>query len=258
MKTKAKAFTSKLWTYTKLIGVRAIGAMILGGLGIFIGYQIDYANVERTPATEYMQYTQFTVQNARVNEDVNFNVCRDYQRPYLVESNINIYVIQNPGTEQEKPVAVYGRTNSTTLNGNCESKIIRNEDFHHQPGEYEIRGCVDFNVRYDIPKQVCETSNRYRIYETPRNLQEQIDDLENQLKSLEQQRAASEQVERQSVAGGGSSTTNPSTSQPATQQPAVTPIQPETPTDEEDEEATPPPATRPCVVSVLGLNLLCR
>lgn len=261
MKETVKKASSKAWTYAKLIGIRTIGAILLGGLGIFIGYQIDYANVERSDPSTYLQYTQFQVQNARVGEDVNFTVCRDYQRPYIVQSNLNIYVIQNPGTETEKPVPVFGRTNSTTLNNKCENKIVLRNDFAHEAGEYEIRVCVAFDVRYDIEKTVCETSNRYRIYDTPLNLQEQIDQLKAQQDELEKQRAESETIVTPSIGSSSSTTTRNTTPQsqstaPTTQTPATPqqPAQPQTPVVE-----TPPPApVRVCAVDLLGITLLCR
>lgn len=264
MKATVKKATSKTWTYLKLISIRTIGAILVGGIGIFIGYQIDYANVERSDPSTYLQYTQFQVQNARVGEDVNFSVCRDYQRPYLVQSNLNIYVIQNPGTETEKPVPVFGRTNSTTLNNKCENKTVLHSDFAHKAGEYEIRACVAFDVRYDIEKTVCETSNRYRIYDTPLNLQEQIDQLKAQQDELEKQRAESENISTPNIGSSSTSTTRNVVPQASQQSPTTTPPT-QAPTTPQQPVATTPETAKPslepvrtCAVDLLGITLLCR
>lgn len=261
MGEKVKQRAKKAFTYFKLISIRTLAAVLLGAVGIFIGYQIDYSNVDRAPASDYLRYTQFTVQNARVGEDVNFIACREYQRPYVVDSNLNVYVIESPGTGDERPVAVYGRTNSTTLTSNCENKTIREEDFHHTPGEYEIRACVEFEVRYDIKKNVCEKSNRYRIYDTPQNLQEQIDTLKKEQERLlgELNDAEGAPSPTQGVTGGA--TSNPSrsaTSPTPTPSPQPQPTQPTTPTpvpENPPNVIVAPP--RQCTVSVLGLNLVC-
>lgn len=47
-----------------------------------------------------------------------------------------------------------------------------------------MRFCVDFKVKYDIQKTVCKSSNRYKIYEQPGDIQAQIKKTEELLAEL--------------------------------------------------------------------------
>lgn len=240
MKAKARRAVNKGWAYAKLIGIRAFGAMILGAIGIFIGYQIDYTLTERAPATDYVKYSQFTVQNARVGEDVNFKLCREYEETYLVRSTIDVYVVQNPGTQAERVVAVYGRDYANTLAGTCVNATIRNVDFQHLPGEYEIKRCSNFEVRYSIAKSLCVTSNRYRVYDMPRTLESQIKDLERQRRELE------ERLKESRAAGNQPQIETQQSSQP----PVTSPPEPE----ERRQAEQSPPAPTPEPVPENGPN----
>lgn len=244
---------------------RAALSILLGTALFMIGFLGDYYYQKGRPGTDFVQYTQFTVQNARVNEDVNFTVCRSYDMNYQVDANIRVYVLDTKNPEA-KPREVFGRTQQDTLEGNCDNKVIENRDYAHLPGRYELRLCVDFEVRHRLPKQVCLSSNVYTIYDTPGSLQEQLETLKRQQAELERQIRESNNISASQPSSQGSTGTTQRQSAQS---------QPSTPQNTSNQGSNgnqnsggnqggnggstnnPTPTPPACTVTLLGLGVLC-
>jgi uncharacterized membrane protein YgcG len=166
---------------------RLVPVMIFALLFAWIATSIDKHNYKVAPATDFLNYTQFSVTNAREGEDVYFNVCRDSKSNIHYDGDLNIYIIANAEQSDEKRIQTYSRDISGTIQGDCENKVIKASDFKHTVGTYEMGFCVRFSVKYGYEKEVCKTSNRYRIYAQPTDLESKIRDLEMQLESARDQ-----------------------------------------------------------------------
>ena len=177
---------NRFYNYVIAITLRAIPVLVLGVIFAWLSVQLDTYNVKRAPAADYLTYSDFTVTNAREGEDVYFKVCRERDENYQYDGRLNIYIFRNAGERDESRVQVYGRPIAGTITDNCENKVIRAVDFKHSPGTYGMKFCVNFKVKYDIHKQVCEESNRYRIYPIPADLNAQREALEERIRQLDQ------------------------------------------------------------------------
>lgn len=166
---------------------RLIPVIIFGLVFTQIAIMIDQHHYQTAPASDFLQYSEFTVQNARVGEDVYFKVCRTHTSIIRYNGNLNIFIIANPDQKNEQRIKVYGRNLAGLINNDCDNKVIRARDFEHAAGTYEMTFCVSFNVKYGYEKTVCKTSNRYRIYPQPTDLQSQINSLEQQLNAAQDQ-----------------------------------------------------------------------
>jgi hypothetical protein len=85
------------------------------------------------------------------------------------------------------------RLNGEISGANCSNYFIKNSDYHHPTGSYQMTINVQFKVKYGEWKQVAIQSNVYRIYPSAdnadvetqlNNLQAQIDVLQNVLKNI--------------------------------------------------------------------------
>jgi len=169
---------------------RLVPVIIFAFLFASVATLIDKQNYRSAPATDFLNYTQFNVTNAREGEDVYFNVCRDIKSNINYDGDLNIYIIANAEKSDEKRIQTYSRDISGTIQGDCENKVIKASDFKHTVGTYEMGFCVRFTVKYGFEKEVCKTSNRYRIYAQPTDLESKIRDLEMQLESAREQLGA--------------------------------------------------------------------
>ena len=188
-----------------------------------IAHAIDYRRIENTPATEFLNYTSFTVQNAREGEDVTFTLCRTHKENYSVNGTRTVYVIPEGKTEAQK-VFIYNKDIKGVVDtGNCQPYYIRNEEYHFKPGKYLITLNLNFKVKYDIPKSVFTKSGIFTIYPQPSG----DDDLQARLNVLQQQLSDQQTLLNQLIGSGaiqtptrtsnGSSdnqTVSPSTRQP--------------------------------------------
>jgi hypothetical protein len=170
----------------RLIAIRLLPIILFGWLSYQLATVIDKSNVEARPGESYINYTSFNVQNAREGEDVYFTVCRQHEKNYNYTGSLTVYVIS---VDNGKPSKVYARDIKGAVTNECENKVIRAKDFTHTPNTYEMSFCVDFKVQYEIPKTVCKTSNRYRIYAQPTDLADRIKTLQRQIEILEAQQA---------------------------------------------------------------------
>jgi hypothetical protein len=105
------------------------------------------------------------------------------------DGDLSIYIIANADKPEESKAQVYSRDIGGTIQNDCENKVIRASDFKHNVGTYEMGFCVRFKVKYGYEKEQCKTSNRYRIYGQPQDVDTRIRDLEQQLESARQERA---------------------------------------------------------------------
>jgi len=99
-----------------------------------------------------------------------------------------------------------------------------------------------FKVKYNIPKTVCKSSGRYKIYAQPSDLSGQIERAEALLSELRQRQSDSVALSDSSTST--SSMENGGNNQ-ATQSPTVT----------QEEVQSPPPAQETCFLNtnILGL-----
>ncbi len=217
----------RLGLYAITWAKRLIPAAILVIAAILISTAIDRHNVQVEPGTDFINYTSFTVQNAREGEDVYFSVCRDHDQNYTFHGDVDVYVIQ---TDDGKPVKVYARDIQGQISNQCDNKVIKAKDYHHTPNLYEMTFCINFNVKYGIEKTVCKTSNRYRIYAQPT-------DIASQVASLKLQLAEAEARYQDAMADSDSSTqpSNLSTSNTSPAPVTTTPSQPATTTPKTQE-----------------------
>lgn len=178
---------TKAYALFSAIMIRFIPVIVFGLLAAQIAVWVDQKHYREAPASDFLQYTDFSVQNARENEDVYFKVCRQRVSDIRYSGDLNIYIIANADKNDESKIKVYGRNLAGTIRNECENKVIRASDFKHAVGTYEMGFCVNFNVKYGYEKQVCRVSNRYRIYAQPSDLESKIRDLELQLENAKQQ-----------------------------------------------------------------------
>lgn len=183
----AKNHVIRVYATFAAIMWRLLPVLILGLLFTQIAVLIDQHNYRTAPATNFLNYTDFTVTNARVGEDVYFKVCRDHTSNIRYTGNLNVYVITSPDQKNEQKVKVYGHNLEGVIDNDCENKVIRASDFKHEAGTYEMGFCVDFTVKYGYQKEICKTSNRYRIYPQPVDLESQITSLQQQLQAAQTQ-----------------------------------------------------------------------
>ncbi len=246
-----------------LLLTRGVPALTLAILFGVVAVQIDRWRVQQAPASNYINYTAFDVQNARAGEDVYFKVCRDHQENYTYAGALTVYVYRDVDPKNT-PTKVYAKDIGGSIRTNCENKVLRASDFQHTPGTYKMAFCVDFKVDYQIQKTACKDSNIYKIYPQPTDIQQQlkyyqdqIDMLNNQLKDRGVNSPNSLQSAPQQSAGNQSTIGTPG----QTQQQAPT-------SDGMANNAgsgsnggtgsnTPPPTAAPACAVNLGIGLFC-
>lgn len=183
----ARQSLTKIYATFSAIMYRLIPMVILALVFAQVALLIDQNAYRKAPASDFLNYTEFTVQNARENEDVYFKICRERVSTIHYDGDLSIYIIANADKNDEKRVQVYSRDISGSVTNNCENKVIRAVDFKHDVGTYEMGFCVSFKVKYGFDKEACHTSNRYRIYAQPTDLESKIRDLETQLQTAKEQ-----------------------------------------------------------------------
>lgn len=187
IKQTTKDKLAKAYALFGAVMLRLIPVIVLGFIFAQGAILIDQHKYRTADASEFLKYTDFSVTNARENEDVYFKVCRDRVSNIQYDGDLSIYIIANADKDNESKVQVYSRDIGGTIQNECENKVIRAADFKHNVGTYEMAFCVRFNVKYGFEKEVCKTSNRYRIYSQPSDLESKIKDLELQLQNAREQ-----------------------------------------------------------------------
>lgn len=245
-----------------LLITRGVPALTLAILFGVVAVQIDRWRVQEAPASDYINYTAFDVQNARAGEDVYFKVCRDHQENYTYAGALTVYVYRDVDPKNT-PTKVYAKDIGGSIRTNCENKVLRASDFQHSPGTYKMAFCVDFKVDYQIQKTACKDSNIYKIYPQPTDIQQQLKYYQDQIDML------NKQLNDRGV-------NSPNSLQSAPQQSAGTQSNIGTPGQEQPQgtasdgmasnsgsgsnggtgTTTPPPAAQSCAVN-LGIGLFC-
>lgn len=154
-------------------------------------YALDRNSVENAPATDFLNYKLFEVQNTLEGSPVKLTVCREFQQKYKIDTDLNIQIVRS-----DKKETVYNATFPATINQECEDRSIQpapdptrpNRPYYrHAPGTYQMNLNVCFKVKYGIEKCTSATSNEYSIYSDPNGLGARILDLSNQLNALKAQ-----------------------------------------------------------------------
>lgn len=243
-----------------LLLTRGVPALTLAILFGIVAVQVDRWNVQRDPASDYINYTAFDVQNARAGEDVYFKVCRDHQENYTYAGQLTVYIYRD-ADPKTTPTKVFGKDIGGSIRTNCENKVLRASDFRHEPGTYKMAFCVDFKVKYNIQKTACKDSNIYKVYPQPTDIQsqlkyyqDQIDILNMQLKDRGTDSPNSLQSNTGAATGPRSDIGTPG-SNTAPQAPISTPNVPGA-GNGSTGGSTPPPQTPACGVN-LGIGLFC-
>lgn len=176
-----------LKTSGMLLITRGVPALTLAILFGVVAVQIDRWRVQQAPASNYINYTAFDVQNARAGEDVYFKVCRDHLENYTYAGALTVYVYRDVDPK-DTPTKVYAKDIGGSIRTNCENKVLRASDFQHTPGTYKMAFCVDFKVDYQIQKTACKDSNIYKVYPQPTDIQQQLQYYQDQIDLLNRQK----------------------------------------------------------------------
>jgi len=228
------------------------------GSGQYFVQQYDRAQVAKQPGSDFINYTSFTVNNAREGEDVTFTLCRTHADNYDVKGTRTVYVIPEGRTEAQK-VFIYNKQVSGVVDeGNCQPYYIRESEYHFKPGKYLITLNLRFNVKYNLEKSVYVKSGIFTIYSQPNgegdvqvqlnNLQVRFNDLLDQFNGLQQRQGVPP------TAQGSGSSPDTVTAAP-TNNPAINGNSGQAANPNTDN--TPPPA-QTCTVDLLGIKLFCR
>lgn len=149
---------------------------------------LDKQAIEKAPATDFLNYTSFTVQNAREGEDITFTLCRTHRENYSINGTRTVYIIPEGKQEADK-VFIYNKDIKGVVDtGNCQPYFIKSSEYHFAPGKYLITLNINFKVKYDIPKSVFTKSGVFTVYPQPgatTDVQAQLNILQQQL--LDQQ-----------------------------------------------------------------------
>lgn len=245
-----------------LILTRGVPALTLAILFGVVAVQIDRWRVHQAPASDYINYTAFDVQNARAGEDVYFKVCRDHQENYTYSGALTVYVYRDVDPK-DTPTKVYAKDIGGSIRTTCENKVLRASDFRHDPGTYKMAFCVDFNVNYEIEKTACKESNIYKIYPQPTDIQDQLKYYQDQIDMLSRQqndRSVNSPNSLEAPATTRQSTNTPSNiGTPGATQPATSDGMASTGGSGSNggSGSTPPPPAAPKCAINLGIGLFC-
>ena len=255
-----------LRTIGRLLVTRGLPALTLAILFGVVAVQLDRWHINEAPASDFINYTAFDVQNARAGEDVYFKVCRDHKENYVYAGALTVYIYRDvdPQGTQTK---VYAKDIGGSIRTVCENKVLRASDFAHSAGTYKMAFCVNFNVKYNIQKTACKESNIYKIYPQPTDVNEQLKYYQQQIEMLNRQmndrsvNAPSSLQVPQSNAGSNSAIRQPSSIGTPAPAPAPAPAQSNdgmANNGGNEASGSTPPAQPMCVVNLLGIRALCR
>ncbi len=144
---------------------------------------LDKRAVQQAPGTDFLNYTSFTVQNAREGEDVTFTLCRDHEENYSINGTRTVYVVPEGKQEADK-VFIYNKNITGVVDtGNCQPYFIKTSEYQFKPGKYLITLNINFKVKYGIEKSVFTKSGIFTVYPQPSG----TTDVQAQLNILQQQ-----------------------------------------------------------------------
>lgn len=169
-----------------LLFTRGLPVLTLAILFGVVAVQFDKWQITKAPASEFINYTAFDVQNARAKEDVYFKLCRTHQENYTYAGALTVYIYRDVDPKGT-PTKVYAKDIGGSIRTECENKVLRASDFAHTAGTYKMAFCVDFRVKYDIQKTACKESNIYKIYPQPTDINDQLRYYQDQIDMLRRQ-----------------------------------------------------------------------
>lgn len=247
-----------LKTTGMLLITRGVPAATLAILFGVVAVQIDRWHVQQAPASDYINYTAFDVQNARAGEDVYFKVCRDHKANYVYTGALTVYIYRDVDPKGT-PTKVYAKDIGGSIRTSCENKVLRASDFQHTPGTYKMAFCVDFKVDYQIGKTACKDSNIYKIYPQPTDIQQQLKYYQDQIDILNKQlqdRGVNSPNSLQSPATEQSANTPSDIGTPGATSPAPSSDDMAITSGGTGSNTTPPPTPPTCAVN-FGFGLFC-
>ena len=250
----ARETVEKIVTVLGVIFKRLLPVATFLILFVIVASMIDRKVTDDRPATDYLRYYSFDVQNAREGEDVNFRVCRTRDGNFNYNGRLSVYVIPD-STKPNEDAQVFGKDIGGTLRpGDCENKVLLASEFKHAPGKYKMFISVSFREpRYNFEKTTTFTSNIYTIYTQPSDLEGRIQSLQQQLDQANRQLQES-QTGTPSV---GDDLRAPTAAPSSSQTVIVQPAQPSSP--QQTPAQSNAPATREvCTVNLLGIKAFCR
>lgn len=251
----AKQTLGKIGTVVGVIFKRLLPVATFFILFVIVASMIDRKITEDRPATDYLRYYSFDVQNAREGEDVQFRVCRSRDSNFNYNGRLSVYVVPD-ATQPNKDAQVFGKDIGGTLRpGDCENKVLRASEFKHAPGKYKMFISVSFREpRYNFEKTTTFTSNIYTVYAQPT-------DLEGRIQFLQQQLDQANEMLREAQTGQpavGDDLRAPTGQAPQTQPQSVT-VQPNQQSPSQTTPAQTQPQTREvCTINLLGIRINCR
>lgn len=213
-----------IWRNLSKIAIYTLSIYVLLFVVTNVAEAIDRKSVIAQPATDFLNYTSFIVQNAREGEDMTFTLCRTHKENYQITGTRTVYVIPEGKTEPDK-VFVYSKQVAGVVDeGNCQPYYIKHTEYHFAPGKYLMTLNVNFKVKYNIPKSVFTKSGIFTIYAQPdgtgsieqqlNNLQQQLQDQQDIINSL----IGTGQIRNSTTTSPRSSTAPTTTSQPVAEQ----------------------------------------
>jgi hypothetical protein len=183
-----------IWKNLGKIAIYTLSLWVLFFVISNVAQAIERKNIVDEPATNFLNYTSFIVQNAREGEDVTFTLCRTHKENYQITGIRTVYVIPEGKTEPDKVFVYSKQVEGIVDKGNCQPYYIKHTEYHFAPGKYLMTLNVNFKVKYDIPKSVFTKSGIFTVYAQPdgtgtveqqlNNLQQQLQDQQDIINSL--------------------------------------------------------------------------
>lgn len=208
-----KRHLKTIWLLIKHRLIFILAFALLFGL---IGIGAERWWYDQAPAEKFINYYDFTINNARTGENVFLKICREHDQQYLYEGDLSIYIVKNTNNLSQNVKVFTKEIQGQIRPGDCENKVVKASEYQHDVGNYTMSFCVNFRVKYGFLKTTCKDSNIYTIYPQPSDLKSQIKDLKNRIKILQSQlNDSSSATPFQSNEGGGTAPGPASSTDPA-------------------------------------------
>lgn len=184
---KLAAFGTHSWNVLKLFWKRGFYILVSAALFINIGVILDRAKFKNAEASDFVNYTEFTVQNGREGDPVFYKICRRHDDNHPYHGTLTVYIVPNTNDPKQN-VKQYSREEHDVLRrGECENYSLKPDDYRHNAGNYIMGSCITFKVRYGFEKTICQDSNIYTVYPQPADLESQIKFFEQEIETLKKQ-----------------------------------------------------------------------
>lgn len=243
-----------LWRRLPYIALYTVAFAGLIGAGQYLYHKVDYQNIAKQPGSDFINYTSFTVNNAREGEDITFTLCRDHAENYEVQGTRTVYVVPEGKSEAQKVFIYNKQVKGVVDTGNCQPYFIKETEYHFTPGKYLVTLNLGFKVKYGIEKSVFAKSSIFTIYPQPdgsTDVQSQLNNLQQQLKDQQ------DIINRLLLQNGGSIIEFQDTGATTNNRPAQTQPTTPAPVPQASAPSPPTPTSESCIIDVLGIRLLC-